>query len=120
MRRLFLTAAAIFSLGCGTSLAQTAAMPNVTTPPSSTLAPAYPGVANSPHPAGGAAGTLGSIQFNLGSPIGGSPQGAIQICPGAETAGATANFPVYQTDVTSNSAPGFGTSTMAGGCNAGS
>jgi hypothetical protein len=120
MRRLSLTAAAVLSVGCGTCLAQTAAMPNVTMPPSSTLAPAFPGLTSSSHPAGAAGSTLGAIPFNLGIPIGGSNAGAIQICPEAETAGATANFPVDQTDATSNSVPGFGTSTMSGGCSAGS
>ncbi len=119
MRRLFLTAATIFSLGCGTCLAQTAAMPNVTTPPSSTQAPAFPGLVTSPRPAGGAGSTLGAIQFNLGSPIGGGTPGGIQICPVTETAGATANFPVDATDATTNAAPGFGTSAMSGSCNAG-
>jgi hypothetical protein len=42
MRLLLLTATTIFSLGCGTGWAQIAAMPNVTTPPSSTLAPTTP------------------------------------------------------------------------------
>src|ERR1700728_2687045 len=120
MQRLFLIAAAILSLGCGTCLAQTAAMPKVTMPPSSTLVPALPGLTNSSHPAGAAGSTLGAISFNLGIPIGASNPGTVQICPTTETAGATANFPVDQTDVTSNSVPGFGTSTMSGGCGIGS
>jgi hypothetical protein len=120
MRRMFLTAAAVLSLGCGTCLAQTAAMPNVTMPPSSTLAPALPGPTSQSHLPGTAGSTLGAISFNLGSPIGGSNLGTVQICPTTETAGATANFPVDQTDVTSNSVPGFGTSTMSGGCGVGS
>jgi len=120
MRLLLLTAVAIVSLGCGTCLAQTAAMPNVTTPPSSTQAPAFPGLVTSPRPAGGAGSTLGAIQFNLGSPIGGGTPGGIQICPVTETAGATANFPVDATDATTNAPAGFGTSAMSGSCNAGS
>jgi len=130
MRRLFLTAAAIFSLGCGTGLAQIAPTPNVTTPPSSTLAPAtppsstqapaFPGTANSPRAPGAAGSALGAIPLNLASPLGGSSTGTIQICPEAETAGATANFPVDQTDMTSNPAPGFGTLAMSGSCSPGS
>jgi hypothetical protein len=125
MRLLFLTAAAIFSLGCGTGLAQIATVPSITTPPnsttppSSTQAPTFAGLANLPRPAGTPGGTLGAIQLNLGSPIGGSP-GAIQICPTTGTAGASANFPVDATDATTNGAPGFGTSAVSGSCNAGS
>lgn len=126
MRRLFLTATAIFSLGCGTGLAQLVPTPNVTTPPSSTLAPAtppsstqapvFPGTVNSPRLPGAAGSTLGAIPLNLASPLGGNSPGAIQICPEAETAGATANFPVDQTDMTSNPAAGFGTLAMPGSC----
>src|SRR5580704_6637040 len=97
MRLLLLTAVAIVSLGCGTCLAQVAAMPNVTMPPSSTLAPAFPGVANSPH-----------------------ATGSIQICPEAAMTGSTANFPVDGTDATTNAPAGFGTSAMSGNCNAAS
>lgn len=120
MRRLFLTAAAIVSLGCGTCLAQVAAVPNATAMPSSTQAPTFPGQANSLPPPGAAANTLGTIQLNLGSPIVGSGLGAIQICPAGEMAGSTANFPVDATDATTNAPAGFGTSAMSGSCNAGS
>ena len=119
MRLLFLTAAAIFSLGCGPSLAQIPAVPNTTLPPSSTQAPTFTGLANSSRPAGVVASALGTIQINLGSTIGGSP-GAIQICPTIRTAGVSANFPVDATDATTNGAPGFGTSAVSGSCNAGS
>jgi hypothetical protein len=130
MRVLLLTAAAIFSLGCGTAWAQIAAMPNVTTPPSSTLAPAtppsstqapaFPGVANSPHAPGAAGSALGAIPLNLASPLAGSSTGAIQICPTAETAGSSADIPVDATDATTSAPAGFGTSAMSGSCNAGS
>jgi hypothetical protein len=119
MRLLFLTAAAIFSLGCGMCLAQIATVPSATTPPSSTQAPTFAGPANLLRP-GGTPGTLGAIQFNLGSPIVGSGPGAIQICPATGTAAAIANFPVDATDVTTNAAPGFGTSEMSGNCGPGS
>jgi hypothetical protein len=119
MRLLFLTAAAIFSLGSGPSLAQIAAVPNTTLPPSSTQVPTFTGLANLSRPAGVVGSTLGAIQLNLGGPIGGSP-GAIQICPTTGTAGASANFPVDATDATTNGAPGFGTSAVSGTCNAGS
>lgn len=120
MRRLFLVTATIFSLGCGTGWAQIAGMPNVTMPPSSTLAPAFPGVANSPHAPGAVGSALGTIQLNLASPLAGSSTGAIQICPTAETAGSSADIPVDATDATTNAPAGFGTSAMSGSCNAGS
>ena len=126
MRHLFLTAAAILSLSCGPSLAQIATVPNTTappsstTPPSSTQAPTFAGPANLPRPAGIPGGTLGAIQFNLGSSIAGSTPGIIQICPATGTAGATANFPVDATDMTTNAAAGFGTSEMSGTCSPGS
>jgi hypothetical protein len=120
MRRMFLVAATIFSLGCGTCLAQVAAVPNTTTTPSSTQAPTFPALANLLRPPGAAANTLGTIQPNLGSPIGGSGLGAIQICPASGMAGSTANIPVDATDATTNAPAGFGTSTMSGSCNAGS
>jgi len=125
MRLLFPTAAAIVLLGYGTSLAQVAAVPNTTMPPISTLAPAstqapaFPGTVNAPQLPGSVAGTLGTAQFNLGSPIGGRAPGAIQICPVTGTAAATANFPVDATDATTNAAPGFGTPGMSGSCVAG-
>jgi hypothetical protein len=120
MRLLLLTAAAIFSLGCGTGRAQIAAMPNVTMPPSSTLAPAFPGVANSPHAPGAAGSALGAIPLNLAGSLAGSSAGAIQICPTAETAGSSADIPVDATDATTNTPAGFGTSAMSGSCNAAS
>jgi hypothetical protein len=120
MRLLFLTAAVISSLGCGTSLAQIAIVPSATTPPSSTQAPTFAAPANLPFPAGTPGGTLGAIQFNLGSSIAGSTPGVIQICPATGTAGAIANFPVDATDMTTNAAPGFGTSEMSGTCSPGS
>jgi hypothetical protein len=120
MRRLFLVAATIFSLGSETCLAQIAAMPNVTLPPSSTQAPTLPAPASSSRPAGTAGNALGSLSLNLGSPIGTSTPGAIQTCPTAETAGASADIPVDATDATTNSTPGFGTSAMSGNCIAGS
>ena len=126
MRFLLLTAVAIASLGCGTCLAQVAAMSNVTmpasstlapaTPPSSTQAPAFPGVANSPHAPGAAGSALGAIPLNLASPLAGSSTGAIQICPTAETAGSSADIPVDATDATTNAPAGFGTSAMSGSC----
>jgi hypothetical protein len=119
MRLLFLTAA-IFSLGYGTSLAQIAAVPNTTMPPSSTQAPTFGGLVNPSRPASAAGSMLGAIQFNLGGPIGGSTPGTIQICPPTVTAGTMTNFPVDATDVTTNGAPGFGTSAMSGSCNASS
>jgi hypothetical protein len=120
MRLLLLTAVAIVSLGCGTCLAQVAAMPNVTMPPSSTLAPAFSGVANSPHAPGAAGSALGAIPFNLASPLAGSSTGSIQICPEAGMTGLTANFPVDGTDATTNAPAAFGTSAMSGSCNAAS
>ena len=120
MRLLLLTAVAIVSLGCGTCLAQVAAMPGATAVPSSTQAPTFPGQASSLPPPGAAANTLGTIQLNLGSPIVGSGLGAIQICPASVTAGSTANFPVDATDATTNAPAGFGTSAMSGSCNPGS
>ena len=126
MRLLFLTAAAVLSLSCGPSLAQIATVPNTTAPPSSTTppgsteAPTFAGPANLPLPAGIPGGTLGAIQFNLGSPIVGSPPGAIQLCPVTGAEGTMANFPVDATDVTTNAAAGFGTSEMSGTCNPGS
>jgi len=120
MRRLFLVAATIFSLSCGTCLAQIAVMPNATATPSSTQAPTFPGQANSLPPPNAAANALGTIQLNLGSSIGGSGLGAIQTCPASGIAGSTANFPVDATDATTNAPAGFGTSAMSGTCNAGS
>src|SRR5271167_3320464 len=120
MRRLFLTAAAIVSLGCGTCLAQVAAVPIATATPSSTQAPTYPGQANSLPAPGAVANTLGTILLNLGSPIAGSSLGGIQICPASGMVGPTANFPVDATDATTNAPAGFGTSAMSGSCNAGS
>jgi hypothetical protein len=119
MRLLLLTATTIFSLGCGTGWTQIATMPNVTTPPSSTLAPALPGVANSPHASGAAGSALGAIPLNLASPLAGSSTGAIQICPTAETTGSSVNIPVDATDATTNAPAGLGTSAMSGSCNAG-
>jgi hypothetical protein len=119
MRVLFLTGVAIVLLGCGTSLAQIAAVPNATMPPSSTQAPALPGIVTPPRPAGSAGSTLGAIQLNLGTPIVGGTLGAIQVCPATGTAAAIANFPVDVTDVTANTAPGFGTSAISGNCNVG-
>lgn len=120
MRFLFLTAAVVFSLGCGASWAQIVALPNVTAPPVSTQAPTFPAPASSSRPLGAVAGTLGTIQLSLGGPIAGSTLGVIQTCPASVTAGTTASFPVDATDATTNGAPGFGTSEMSGNCSPGS
>jgi hypothetical protein len=125
VRPLFLIAVAIVLFSCGPSLAQIAALPNAmgttssTTPPSSTQPPTFAGPANVPLPTL-PGGPLGAIQFNLGNPIVGGAPGAIQICSATGTPGAIANFPVDETDMTTNAAPSFGTSELSGNCSPGS